>query len=701
MHFNKCRYTLLTIVFFCAIILSLTPSFLSTSASETESPQEIIQKYREFLKTASHPAAIAEAHYEMGYALEELGRDTEATAEYLKIIINYPEFTEISKKAEERLSLLYSAFEERTKEMAKGYTPDKQEKDPAIFFAYIKSLYENQRNMGRYDKAISVLEELYNLDSANPEYLIEMGDIYLHGYNDADKAIAHFKNAIKGNPKSELAYVSLGIAYEKKGDYEKALEAYKKVREISPASQWAMYCLRRLEGIRLARDKKLIKDWYIIGPFDNSDKEGLRKEFPPEKEINLNLTYPGKENSSVVWFRPFGYEDSGYVDLNELISPNDYTIAYALTYVFCDKKRELELRCGSQDGVRIWINGEEAFYSESSGSAEVDDHFVVVKLKKGWNEILLKVSSTWGGWGFYFRITDLQGNPLEALVFDPVRDEARLEKIYRKIKKEKRLKITSILLVYVGGAALFLLGLYLAVSNIYHRIKINRMKEDFVSSVSHELKTPIAAVKMFAETLKEGRVKRDEMKAQYYDMMIRESDRLTRFIDKILDFSKIEKGKKIYTFEKEDVSLLARQAVEIFRNEIRDEYTKLEANTGRDPVYAEVDRDAVLQVILNLLENAYKYSGEEKKIDVTVSKDKLNVRIEITDNGFGMPKDGIEKIFDKFYRADREIVGNVKGSGLGLSFVKSVISAHSGKIAVESELGKGSTFIILLPAEKV
>ena len=238
------------------------------------------------------------------------------------------------------------------------------------------------------------------------------------------------------------------------------------------------------------------------------------------------------------------------------------------------------------------------------------------------------------------------------------------------------------------------------ITNIQSKIKINRMKEDFISSVSHELKTPIAAVKMLAETLKRGKVKEAKRQDEYYEMIIHESDRLTRFINKILDFSKIEKGGKVFYFERENMAEIASSAVKIYGEESSDKDLKLHFNSEKDSLPAEVDKDAVFQVIFNLIDNAHKYSREEKDITVNVKDAGKNVRVEIIDKGLGIAKENVEKIFDKFYRAEGDMIKGIKGSGLGLAFVKSVIQAHQGRIAVESELGKGSKFIILLPVER-
>ena len=268
-----------------AIFLVAVNFSFARNAGQSASPEEVIKHYRQVLKIAKEPGDLAEAHYMIGYALEKLGRDTEATAEYLKIMVNYPAAGEISKKAEERLSGLYSGFSEKSQKLTGGIEIPREEENPTIFFAYVKSLYENYRNLGQYGKALSVLKKLYDMDAENPSYLVDIGGIYLYGYNDADRAIFHFKKAIGMAPENIKAYIELGKAYELKEDYDNAVNTYSRARDISPASPWAIYGLRRIDAIRLAENKALVKDWYFIGPFDNSDTEALKKTFPPEEKI--------------------------------------------------------------------------------------------------------------------------------------------------------------------------------------------------------------------------------------------------------------------------------------------------------------------------------------------------------------------------------------------------------------------------------
>ncbi|MBN1353711.1 MAG: tetratricopeptide repeat protein, partial [Candidatus Omnitrophica bacterium] len=663
-------------IFLVTIIIALSCG-LSSFSEETgkTTPLETIRQYRSILETATDPTEIANAHYSIGYALEELGRETEATAEYLKIIINYPDAYVANKKAEQRLSKLYSGFSEKSKELIGKSGELGGQKNPTIFFAYIKSLYENYRNLGQYDKALNVLEKLYDMDPQNTSYLIDMGEIYLYAYTDIDKAMFHFNKAIEMEPNNQKAYVDIGRAFEKKGDYENAIKAYAKAADISPASPWAIYGLRRADGIRMAKDRMLIKDWYFIGPFDNSDEKGLERPFSPEENVDTSASYKGKGDASVSWFRPFGYDSSGYVDLDLLFKPSDYMTVYALTYVYSPRKRQVQLRIGSETGIKVWLNDKEVFYQNISKPATVDSDVATGELKEGWNKILVKVSSTWGLCGYYFRVSDLKSNQFEDLIFDPLKNDTRVKNIYRKFVREKRFRLTRIATVYTIAVSILLLGLYFMISNIYYKIKINRMKEDFISSVSHELKTPISAIKMLTETLKRGKVKQEQRKEQYYDMIVRESDRLTRFINKILDFAKLEKRGRIFYFESTDVTELAKTAIDIFRDEIQDPKLALNLVAGKEHILADIDKDAILQVIFNLVDNAYKYSKEEKDITVEVSDNRENAYIKIIDKGLGMPKGDIERIFDKFYRIERDIIKGTKGSGLGLAFVKSIIDA--------------------------
>jgi len=663
--------------------------------------QDKIKVYRAILKKESDPRTLAEAHYKIAESLEVLGRDTEATAEYLKIILNYSDVTNLSDIAEQRLKQLYNKFSDEEDEVLKGKAVREETKDPAIFFTYIKSLYETYMSQGNYDRAVYLLKKLIKMDESKQSYYDDLGSIYLDGYNDADNALLYFNKLLEFNPDHPKVYTDIGLAYEKKGDVENAIKAYQKAVELSPFNSWSMYGVSRMDALNLAKENKLVKDWYFLGPFDNIERNGLQKEYEPESSINIDKVYTGYNDKEIVWFRPFSYEDSGYVDLNSMFDQNDNVVVYALTYAFSQADRSVQIRVGADDPIAVWLNGKLIFRKDVVlRPAQFDRDIIKATLKKGWNEIIVKTAESFGRWGFYFRVTDEKGNTPMDVVFDPLKDDARTKMIISKFKRQKGFKVAKVSMVYGFAIAVFLAGIYLLVSNIHNKVLIRKIKEDFIASVSHELKTPLAAIKMFTETLNMGRVREPQKVKEYYETIIRETVWLTRFINKILDFQKIEKHKKIYTFEEVDVNKLLESAVDIYVNQVQDSSLVVERELSKELQPVPMDEDAMLQVFLNFLTNAYKYSKFDKYIKVKTEKTDENVLISITDKGMGISKDKITKIFDSFYRVDRDSTKDIKGSGIGLAFVKSVVEAHSGRIAVQSQLNVGSTFIISLPLER-
>jgi signal transduction histidine kinase len=246
--------------------------------------------------------------------------------------------------------------------------------------------------------------------------------------------------------------------------------------------------------------------------------------------------------------------------------------------------------------------------------------------------------------------------------------------------------------------SLLVLGIILTLRATSREMKLAQAKSTFVSNVSHELKTPLALIRLFAETLELGRVKSTEKAQDYYRIINNESRRLTQLINNILDFSKIEAGRKEYEFEETDVAEVVEEVVRSYEFQIVNAGFELATDIGHDLPAASIDRDAISQAVLNLVNNAVKYSDEDKKITVRVRARDRFVAIEVTDTGIGIPRSEHEKIFEKFYRVSTGLVHNTKGSGLGLALVKHIVEAHKGQITVESAPGKGSKFTILIPA---
>ena len=259
--------------------------------------------------------------------------------------------------------------------------------------------------------------------------------------------------------------------------------------------------------------------------------------------------------------------------------------------------------------------------------------------------------------------------------------------------KEKRLYI----ILFAGIIAVMLIGIILMVRAVIHESEISRLKSDFVSNVSHELKTPLALIRMFGETLDSGMVKDEKDRLKFYSIIRKESERLTHLINNVLDFSRMDAGVKEYNFLEADLVETVRSSLEAYKYQISESGFKIESELPGEPVILKIDRDAISQVLLNLLNNAVKYSDEEKYIMVKVWKDSDSAMFSVTDHGVGISKEEMKKIFDKFYRVSTTGTKETRGSGLGLTLAKRIVEAHGGRIDVESEVGKGSKFTVNIP----
>jgi len=240
-------------------------------------------------------------------------------------------------------------------------------------------------------------------------------------------------------------------------------------------------------------------------------------------------------------------------------------------------------------------------------------------------------------------------------------------------------------------------GLFLIYSNVRREIHLSRLKSDFVANVSHELKTPLALIRLFAETLELGRVPSEEKAREYYRLINKESQRLTQLINNILDFSRIEAGRKEYRFAPTDIGRIVSDVVDAYRFQIEQNGFELEVDVAEDLPEVAADKEALGQALLNLVNNAIKYSRDGKYLRLQVSRRGDEVLISVSDRGIGIAKGEQKKIFDKFYRAEDSLVHETKGSGLGLPLVRHIMEAHGGSVEVESAPGKGSNFTLVLP----
>ena len=251
----------------------------------------------------------------------------------------------------------------------------------------------------------------------------------------------------------------------------------------------------------------------------------------------------------------------------------------------------------------------------------------------------------------------------------------------------------------LGGLSILLAGgIFLTHRNVSKELALARLKSDFVSNVSHELRTPLSLIRLYAETLELGRLTSPEKHQEYYCIIRKESERLTALINNILDFSRIEAGRKEYDFRETDLHELVCNTLESYRYQIEQHGFTLEERIGDVPPL-RVDREAMARSLVNLVNNALKYSQDRKYIGVNLYRENGCVKLEVIDHGIGIPPNEQSKIFEKFYRVGDPLVHNTKGSGLGLSLVQHIAKAHGGDVVVDSAPGAGSKFTITLPLQ--
>lgn len=250
--------------------------------------------------------------------------------------------------------------------------------------------------------------------------------------------------------------------------------------------------------------------------------------------------------------------------------------------------------------------------------------------------------------------------------------------------------LVIVLILVAGGFATQAVG---------KQIRLNRMKNDFIATVSHELKTPLASMRVLVDTLLEGHVRDEAQAREYLRLAAKENERLSRMIDNFLTFSRMERNKKAFTMAEADPAAIAGDAVESVKTKFAARNCHLTVNVAEHLPEISADHDAMVTVLVNLLDNACKYTTDDKQVSLRVYSEPGFICFAVADNGMGLARRHIRKVFDSFYQVDSSLARKAEGCGLGLSIVKFIVEAHKGKITVESKPGKGSTFTARLPAD--
>jgi signal transduction histidine kinase len=255
--------------------------------------------------------------------------------------------------------------------------------------------------------------------------------------------------------------------------------------------------------------------------------------------------------------------------------------------------------------------------------------------------------------------------------------------------------------IYVWAVGLAISGIVagaiVTYISVIRTMRAAELKSDFVSNVTHELKTPLTSIRMFAETLQDGRVKDENDARECLETIVSESERLSRLIDRVLDLRAIEKGKRKFDFKLADLREVILGSLQTFRRQMRGYEATVYVNVPHELPHVKMDPDAIGEVLLNLLTNSYKYSRpEDRRIWVRAHIEKSTVKVSVEDKGVGIPKRELKAIFEKFYRVDDTLTREVDGTGLGLTISRYVAEAHGGTIDVESKEGEGSKFTLVL-----
>jgi len=264
-------------------------------------------------------------------------------------------------------------------------------------------------------------------------------------------------------------------------------------------------------------------------------------------------------------------------------------------------------------------------------------------------------------------------------------------------ERQFRLRKTIYVLSLAAVIAALFFGGFLAIRSTAKELRLAKLKSDFTATVSHEFRTPLTSIRYMAELLQRGRVVDESRKQQYYETITGESERLSRLVENLLDFSKIEAGMKEYRMEETDITALAADVAGRFRQQAAFKDFTLETEIADDLPLIRADKDALGRAVLNLLDNAVKYSGGNPRVTLRAWSGEDAVNFQVEDHGIGIGKPEQKKIFEKFYRSESALQSSVKGSGIGLPLVEHVVRAHGGKVFLESEPGKGTRVTIRLP----
>ncbi|HHE37505.1 MAG TPA: tetratricopeptide repeat protein [Candidatus Cloacimonetes bacterium] len=546
----------------------------------------------------------------------------------------------------------------------------------------IGAIYFDQKN---YKKALENFQNSLNSlektgdKSSIAATLNNIADVYA-GLGDNKQALNHFKRALKFETEINnrfgiaLCLKNMGMLLQNDHQYSKASEHFEKSLQIADE----------------INSKELLQEIYLT----LSDLNSLQENFQTALE---NFKKYSKIKDEV-----FSEESVKKISEMRTIYETERKEKEAEIYRLqnIDLKKEINERIAAEDALRI---SEERFRS----LFEIATEFIIIMDSE--YRILQVNPET-------IRKSGYEGNELIGKKINeifPTKYNELFSQKYNELKKNNNANLEAEFICKDGtvlimdcsfsvvydkpGKTMFVVSFQ---RDITQKKEIEKMKSDFVSHVSHELRSPLASIKGFTTTILTDKDMEPTTREEFLEIINNESDRLTRLIENLLDISKIESGSVKMKFQHSDIVEILNLAVSNIKPLADKKNIKIEKNFPAFLSIVNCDRDNIYQVIMNLLSNAVKFTPEKGTIKLFIEDKHDQVEVKVSDNGVGIPEISIRKIFDKFYRAGNS-QDKIIGTGLGLSIAKEIIKSHHGKIWVESKSGKGSDFYFTLPKKRV
>jgi two-component system phosphate regulon sensor histidine kinase PhoR len=402
---------------------------------------------------------------------------------------------------------------------------------------------------------------------------------------------------------------------------------------------------------------------------------------------------PSLERNNTIIQQLLSYKKSGFQKIEKLDSTSSGSShPYGLIYIVQSNVNQFRVA-----GLFIDVD---LFIEDIVGprlQTIARDQFILSALLKGSDSVVYTTSPT----PVVPNASDADQNPTQALtkefwIFPDYLLGIRTSG--NSLQDLVRERTTNNLLLLVGLDVILIIGVVLVFRNLKKEVDLAQSKSDFISNVSHEIRTPLALISMFSETLEMNRVPTEEKKAEYYRIISKETQRLTGIVNKILNFSQAEAKKKTFHLERLNLVNEIKGVLGTYDFHLSNkgfEYTLAD----QSDLWVVADKEALIESVINLIDNAVKYSEHKKRIEITTGRDDSFGYIAVKDFGIGISTKDQKHIFDKFYRVSTGNLARNRGTGLGLSLVKQLMEAQKGKITVSSELGNGSTFKLYFPLE--